>query len=152
MALTALVVATVGLLFALAGALGAFLAYRGLGERIESTPSWVESQYDDSPLKRQLADLTQAVAEGIERVDRAERRVKATVRSAKKELADAGFQHPGLNAEDAQLQLVDDIGVDPGPLPGLPDVLEDAPDPLRPGPFPGSTMADVEAWRNEEAG
>lgn len=70
--------------------------------------------YDDSEvwdaiesLAKRLDDMTHAVAEGIERVDRSERRVKAVVQRAKKRLEDAGFTDDGVEAEAEQLRLLD---------------------------------------------
>ena len=58
-------------------------------------------------LDRRMIELTLATSEGIERVERAERRVRATVTRARKELAAEGFESPGLEAEDAELRLLD---------------------------------------------
>lgn len=51
--------------------------------------------------------ITIAVGEGIERVERTERRIQGTVKRARKELADAGFEHGGLEVEGTDIQLVD---------------------------------------------
>ena len=56
---------------------------------------------------QRMKDLTFGVAEGIERVARAERRIHATVKRARKELAERGFESPGLESEATELQLVD---------------------------------------------
>ncbi len=61
-------------------------------------------------LEAQTKNFTLAIAEGIEKVERAERRVKASVRRARKELAEHGFDSPALEAEDADLRGVDDEG------------------------------------------
>lgn len=74
-----------------------------------------------APLANWRAEIMLAVSDGIERVDRAERRVRAVVRSARKELADAGYEHPGLEAEHAELRLVDGDGGDEEELPDVPD-------------------------------
>lgn len=60
-----------------------------------------------SQLVERLKNLTFAVAEGIERVARSERRIDATIKRARKELADHGLESQGLEAEAAELQLVD---------------------------------------------
>ena len=52
-------------------------------------------------------DMKLAIAEGIERVDRAERRIKDTVRRARKKLADSGLVDDGLEAEEQELRLLD---------------------------------------------
>lgn len=51
-----------------------------------------------------------AVSEGIERTDRAERRIHATIKRARKELKARGYEDPGLEAENLQLRLVDGDG------------------------------------------
>lgn len=67
-------------------------------------------------------ELVIAVSEGIERVDRAERRIKATVKRARKELSDRGLVDPGLEAEDQELHDVDGEGSDGR---GVPPVREE---------------------------
>jgi len=54
-------------------------------------------------LQRQLDRLTLAIAEGIERTDRAEKRVQKTVQGAKRLVAAHGLEHGGLDAEVAEL-------------------------------------------------
>jgi hypothetical protein len=51
-----------------------------------------------------MNELTMAVAEGIQHVDRAERRVKATVARARKQLEEHGLESPGLEAEWAEVR------------------------------------------------
>jgi len=69
----------------------------------------------------QFKDLTAAVAEGIEHVDRAERRVRAAIQSAKRRFEAEGYIDPGLEAEAAALPQGDG---DPGPEEELPSVHE----------------------------
>jgi len=83
-------------------------------------------------MQEQLADLAEshkqtmiAVAEGIERVERYERRIKNTVRRAKKELAEQGFEHAGLEAEDTELRLVDGEGGDGEGVPPVPGRVDE---------------------------
>jgi len=94
-------------------------------ERMETAPT---PTYDDEELRNALrshrahieeltdavADLeegqreqTLAIAEGIERVDRAERRVRAAVGRARKRMEDLGYIDEGLEAEAAQLREID---------------------------------------------
>lgn len=61
-------------------------------------------------LVQKMKELTFAVSEGIERSDRQERRIKGTVKRARKELADHGYEDPGLESEAQDLQLVDGEG------------------------------------------
>jgi len=58
------------------------------------------------------AMVTTAVAEGIQHVERAENRIKATVRRARRELEDGGVRSPGLEAEARDL-FDDDAGGGP---------------------------------------
>lgn len=51
-----------------------------------------------------IKELTLAVANGIEHVDRAERRIKSTVKRAEEELAALGYEHDGVAAEAAELR------------------------------------------------
>lgn len=57
-------------------------------------------------IEARLKDLVFAVAEGIERVERYERRIKATIKRARNELAQRGFEHEGLEAEAHELREV----------------------------------------------
>jgi hypothetical protein len=86
--------------------MGAVLNSFNERERPESTYAAPEP-YDDSWVRDALADLTIALSEGIEHVDRSERRVRAVVQSAKRRMAQAGYDDPGVDAEDSQLQLLD---------------------------------------------
>jgi len=70
-------------------------------------------------LDRRMVQITLATAEGIERVDRAERRIRSTVKRARKELADNGFESAGLEAENAEIRLLDDLGSGEGGVPPL---------------------------------
>jgi len=53
------------------------------------------------------ADINLAVAEGIKNVERAENRIRATVRRAREQLSEHGLESPGLEAEYRDLQVVD---------------------------------------------
>lgn len=73
-----------------------------------------------------LNHLTLAVAEGIQHVERAENRIRATVRRAREELLDAGFEpSPGLEAEARELRLVDGEGSARRELPAVRAEVED---------------------------
>ena len=80
---------------------------RQLGEDVES-------------LEHQFKDVLQAVAEGIERTERAERRIQQTIKRARKELKERGLEDPGLEAEDRQLRSGDGEGSDPSGLRRVP--------------------------------
>ncbi len=73
----------------------------------------------------QIKDLTFAVSEGIERTDRAERRVRGVIQRARKELGARGYEDPGLEAEAYELRAVDGDGVkDSGLQPVSEEVAE----------------------------
>lgn len=57
--------------------------------------------------------LTAAIAEGIEHVDRSERRVRAVVQRAQQRVRDAGYEDAGLEAEAAELRRIDGEGSGP---------------------------------------
>jgi len=68
-------------------------------------------------LVAEMDTLKAAVAGGIEHVDRIETRIQGAVKRARKELRDAGAEHPGLEAEAAQLSLVHGEGGGEPPVP-----------------------------------
>ncbi len=70
-----------------------------------------------------------AVSEGIERVDRSERRIYATIKRARKELKKLGYEDPGLEAENTQLRLVDGEGGSEGGMPVVQGQMDGAADP-----------------------
>jgi len=72
-------------------------------------------------LESKVAEQTLAVAEGIERVDRAERRIKGTVKRARNELKARGLVDDGLEAEDQQIRDADGEGSDGGGLQPVPE-------------------------------
>lgn len=80
---------------------------------------------DVENLQAQAKDFTFALSEGIERTDRAERRIKATVQRARKKLAEHGFEDTNLEAEGSELRERDGEGSeDGGVLPLHPTVAE----------------------------
>jgi len=93
----------------------------------------------------QLKVLTAAVGEGIQRVERDERRIKATVARARKELADSGFEHEGLEAEATDLRLVDGAGGDEQGVPAVPEEL--AGDSDTPSSVPGVSVEELQRIR-----
>ena len=100
--------------------------------RIEGNEAYVEERLDAN--NKLMKELTIAVAEGIERVDRSERRVKATVARARKELKERGYTDPGLEAEAHELRVVDgDRGEDGAVQPVPTEMAEpaDAPSSVR---------------------
>ncbi len=101
-----------------------------LGQRLdplESRLEGVESTLHDTD--RRVKALTFAVEEGIERVSRAERRIHATVKRARKELAKLGYEDPGLESEAQELHGVDGGGGADGGVPLVPEGVEQVDDP-----------------------
>lgn len=62
---------------------------------------------DQQTLAEKINDQNLAIAEGIERVDRAERRVRSAVGRARKRMADLGYADDALEAEAESLRTVD---------------------------------------------
>ncbi len=80
-------------------------------------------------LEGQRKEMTLAIAEGIEHVDRAERRIKSTLQRAKTKLAGLGYQDDGVDAEMEELRLVNGGGGKESELPPVPEHVG-APDTL----------------------
>jgi hypothetical protein len=72
-------------------------------------------------LQADHVDVRAAVAHGIEDVERVNNRISATIRRTKAQLEEHGLESPALDAEAAQLRVVDGGGGDEG---GLPPVQE----------------------------
>ncbi len=108
-------------------------------ERIDELAAVVdELASQGKELDDRVREYVIALAEGIERVDRSERRVKATVARARKELESRGLVDPGVEAESEELRLVDAArGSDRGVYP----VRE----PVEPGVPPPSSIPGVSA-------
>jgi len=103
--------------------------------------------YDDTELRSLIQTLSTALAEGIQNVDRNNRRIEAVVRRARAELAESGVEHGGLEAEVGDLQLVDVEGGDgPGVRPLLQEV-DEAPSYDPPSGVPGFSVSELAAFR-----
>jgi len=92
-------------------------------------PSHLESRIDKHgalfyDLKKEMGSMTIAISEGIERVARAEQRVAETVRRAKRRADQAGYVDPGIEAEVAELQRLDDDGGNQSSVPVLYEGVE----------------------------
>ena len=70
-------------------------------------------------------DIILAVSDGIERTDRAERRIKATVARARRQLAALGYEDPGLEAEATELHLLDGEAIVKGGVSPVPAQVEE---------------------------
>lgn len=71
-------------------------------------------------------EIVIAVGEGIERTDRAERRIKASVQRARKQLETLGYVDDGLESEAVDLRLIDGDGSGKGGVPPVPAEVADA--------------------------
>ena len=101
------------------GAVGAPLdALRERLARLETLPQGFAN------LLEKMKDLTFAVSEGIERSDRAERRIHATIKRARAELKKRGYEDPGLESEAYELHAVDGGGGGARELPPVRDSVE----------------------------
>lgn len=92
-------------------------------------------------LEVKVRDQTHAISEGIERTARAERRLGQTVARARKELKEHGFTDPGLDAEAAELRLVDGAGGEGGELPSVREAV--APSEPAASSIPGVTAEQL---------
>ena len=102
-------------------------------------------QADLERLTTRMKELTHATAEGIERVERSERRVQNTIQRSRKELAQFGYESAGLEAEAAELRLVDGGGGEESQLPTVrPEVAEPAEESSS---LPGVTLAQLRQIR-----
>ena len=103
----------VGILIALITQTTAFIVRSKALLKVFSEFEWPESAVSEpeglDQVQADLANLTLAVAEGIERVDRSERRIRSVVKSAKRRFEAAGFDDPGLEAEASTLPRLDEI-------------------------------------------
>jgi len=74
------------------------------------------------------SELIHAVDEGIQRTERAERRIRTTIRSAKKKLAESGLADDAVDAEAEGLRLVDGEREPEGGVPPVRESVEGAAD------------------------
>lgn len=107
----------------------------------------IPEPYDDAEIRQILDQMGQrivetraAVAEGIERVDRTERRIKATVRRALSESEDGGTA--ALEAEARELFAGDGAGGGNSGVQLMPESLAEDPPSSIPG-VPASYLARV---------
>jgi len=73
-------------------------------------------------------EIVIAVGEGIERTDRAERRIKASVQRARKQLESLGYVDDGLESEAVDLRLIDGDGSEKGGVPPVSAEVANAPE------------------------
>lgn len=115
-------------------------------ERIDALAVVVdELASQGSELDDRVREYVIALAEGIERVDRSERRVKATVARARKELEASGVIDPGVEAEAEQLRLVDAAGGSDRGMYAVPAEVEVPAE--APSSIPGVSAAQLRSMR-----
>ncbi len=113
-------------------------ALKLLEDRVEENHSLLTDQAN------RLERLTLAMAEGIEKVERKERRIDAVVGRAKKELRDHGFESPSINAEAESIRVADGNGSGESRVPEVPEAVEYHPEVSS---IPGVTPAQLRRAR-----
>jgi len=114
-------------------------------ERPEGAPVAPPSDARLEAMAARIEDLTLAVDEGIKNVQRSERRVRSVVQSARRELQEAGFESPGVEAEATELREVHGDGGDDGKLRAVPTDVED--DSQIPSGIPGVSLRQMRTAR-----
>jgi len=97
-----------------------------------------------------LNTLTLAVAEGIQHVERAEARIRATVGRARAELRAAGIESPAIEAEAGSLHIGDGEGGAGGavlPVPTRVEAPVSAIEDRQPSAVPGMTVGQLRRFR-----
>jgi len=84
-------------------------------------------------MEMKLRDLTTALSDGVQRVQRSENRVRHIVAGARKELRDAGFEHAGVEAESGELREIDGSERPTDELPEVPTGVAEAQHSVIPG-------------------
>lgn len=77
--------------------------------------------YDDAWISEAFKDLALAVGEGIEKVERNERRVRTSINAAKRRFDAAGFEDPFVDGEVEALQEDDERRGEEEGVPVLPE-------------------------------
>lgn len=150
----ALVLVSLALMFSLWADVRVLRSISARLRAIESAPQELLEPFDPTLLVERIDRLTIAVAEGISHVDRAERRVETTLRSAKKKLAEVDLEDHRIEAEIAGLHTVDGSGSEGGQLQLVPEDVEETPWNDAPSGVPGLTLSqlnDIRAARAAEA-
>ena len=123
-------------------------ALSAITEHLETLQAGADSaRFDLIDLERRVKEYAIALSEGIEREERRERRINATVARARKELRDSGVEHSGLEAEADDLRKVDgDRGGDGGVRLVPETVAEPAEVPSSIKGVPASTLRRVRGY------
>lgn len=118
-AILALIVFTVSMVYAVRAAVS-YMNDSSMTTQRPDSIVWCEA-FEARTLD-EFKRLKAAIAEGIERVERAEKRVQKTVASARRLVKANGLEHPGLEAEADELRERDGEGIEP--LPAVPKEVE----------------------------
>ncbi len=105
---------------------GRFAAYELA--RIEAAQDALETRTRLDAHAARFEELIFAVSEGISKVERAESRIRATVRRARAELEEHGTYSPALDAEAQELRVIDGGGGEAEGVPPVPESVAPAPD------------------------
>ena len=122
----------VGLLALIVGGVGVAVSHRPVTRRGLPLPQDAPRTCDECAgntsrllqLEGELSNVRAAVAEGISHVDRVEMRIQGAVKRARKELRESGAEHPGLEAEAAELSLIHGGGGEGPAMPVVPQAVE----------------------------
>jgi len=90
--------------------------------------------------------LAMALADGIEHEDRRERRIQATIKRARKQLAELGVEDPGLEAEFDGLSVIDGGAGEEGEVLLLRGEVEESPR-VQESSVPGVTREQLQRVR-----
>jgi len=112
-----IVVCTAALLAFLWKALGVVGAMKEASPPDENLATTHDLAMISQRFHAEIESLKFAIAEGIERTDRAEKRVQKTVAGARRQLSEAGIDNAPLAAEAAELRSRDEEGSDHRELP-----------------------------------
>ncbi len=117
-------------------------------DRHDLSIKMVQLEANVEEIRAKVEKWTAAIAEGIERTERSERRIRSTVERARKELKSLGFAHEGLDAENAQLRIVDGANGAVEGLSEVPEIVERGDD--SPSSVPGITLGQLRRARGME--
>jgi len=96
-------------------------------------------------LEQKFHVLEMAVGDGIERVDRTERRIQNSVKRARQKFKESGHVDEGLEAENAELQLSDGTRGEEQGMPAVREAMAAAPE--EPSTIPGVTLEAIKEFR-----
>ena len=111
----------------------------------DNTPAEPKESPQIAILEARMNELTGAVAEGVQRVQRSESRIRSIVQGARRELQEHGFEHPGVEAEAEQLQLVNESDREQEQVPAVQESVAD--DSQLPSSVPGISLAQMRRIR-----